>query len=83
MFSMTSLRVPGLLVTLILMLVVTCCIMSERITGHPLSVDRRATHRYPRAKYRVGYMFGKRSDAELTSSAMFDAVSRLVISSKS
>ncbi|BFZ15483.1 hypothetical protein BsWGS_18522 [Bradybaena similaris] len=62
----------------LLLIVVTCCLLMDHVTSSPVPVVKRATRRYPRAKYRVGYMFGKRSssDTSSASSLLFDVVSR-------
>jgi hypothetical protein len=79
---MTSSYSPGTLTTWLLVLTVTCYYVCHHVTGSSEAAEERKAHRSTRAKYRVGYMFGKRSSAEGTSSPLFDIVSRYAISRK-
>uniref|UniRef100_A0A0B7B7U9 EF-hand domain-containing protein n=1 Tax=Arion vulgaris TaxID=1028688 RepID=A0A0B7B7U9_9EUPU len=75
-------ELPKFLTTTLIVHVLVCCLLTNPLIGSPTNVEKRDTRRYPRAKYRVGYMFGKRSDEEPTSSTLFDIVSRFLLTRK-
>uniref|UniRef100_A0A0B6Z931 EF-hand domain-containing protein n=1 Tax=Arion vulgaris TaxID=1028688 RepID=A0A0B6Z931_9EUPU len=76
MFNLDYFKLMTIFFTAIM---ITCCLLNDQVTGSPVSVEKRDLHRYPRAKYRVGYMFGKRSSATPTNSILFDIISRNTI----
>ncbi|CAG5123225.1 unnamed protein product [Candidula unifasciata] len=75
---MSSLQGYRCQVISLLLVFAICCLLTDFVTPSSVPVAKRETRRYPRAKYRVGYMFGKRSSSSETpsSSLLFDAISR-------
>ncbi|CAG5125557.1 unnamed protein product [Candidula unifasciata] len=81
---MSGLQFVNLATILFAVVLVTGCLLVDHVTGSPASMEERGLHRYPRAKYRVGYMFGKRassssSSSEAAPSLLFDIISRDII----
>ncbi|BFZ21971.1 hypothetical protein BsWGS_25010 [Bradybaena similaris] len=75
---MTGLQFVHPVTALFTLVVVVSCLFADHVTSSSASLEERGIHLYPRAKYRVGYMFGKRasSASEASPSLLFDIISR-------
>ncbi|NP_001191583.1 sensorin-A precursor [Aplysia californica] len=64
------------------MMVVLCivCLALQAVAANATRSKNNVPRRFPRARYRVGYMFGKRSSSETYSTNLINLLSRQLVS---